>query len=307
MRAGFWVAMGALTLAGCAPVGRIDAPQVATLAGEASGEIPGEVTRLQAYAPVDEPGDAARKPASFASLFGAAPREPVSPHGATSATAYAAAPVHPAFPDGAPLPVARPDFGDRPRSAPQAAQPAASLESRSLAAFERRAAGVPDDDEDEPDIAPVPPGALSPFGPAPARVASAGLPGPFILQGALHTGARIGPSSNGLALVEPPRRWRAAYDSVNVNCFPAGLRAALDQIATHFGAAVLVTSGARDKGRRGSLHRACKAADIRVAGVSPADVAAYARTVPGLNGVGTYRWVSVTHIDVRDERFAWRW
>ena len=41
--------------------------------------------------------------------------------------------------------------------------------------------------------------------------------------------------------------------------------------------------------------------------MSPADLAAYARTVPGLNGVGSYRRVSVTHIDVRDERFAWRW
>ena len=50
-----------------------------------------------------------------------------------------------------------------------------------------------------------------------------------------------------------------------------------------------------------------RVADIRIAGVSPADLAAYARTVPGLNGVGSYRRVSVTHIDVRDERFAWRW
>ena len=69
----------------------------------------------------------------------------------------------------------------------------------------------------------------------------------------------------------------------------------------------LVTSGKRDNGRRGSLHRYCKAADIRVVGVSPGEVARVARNIPGVNGVGTYRRVSVTHIDVRAERFAWRW
>jgi hypothetical protein len=302
-QAGFaGLALAALAAAGCSPTGqaaRMDAaPQAAFAAADAA-----DAAGVQAYAPIEEADAPARKPAAFASLFGAAQRAPAEeppPPGEFIAPAQA------------PVPVARPDFGDRPRQTEQtAASPAtrAEAEARSLAAYERRAAGVPDDDEDEPEISPVPPAAVSasPFGAAPTRLAAASVSGPFILQGALHTGAKIGPSSNGLSLVEPPRRWRAAYDTVNVNCFPTGLRAALDQIATHFGSEVLVTSGARDKGRRGSLHRACKAADIRVAGVSPADVAAYARTVPGLNGVGTYRWVSVTHIDVRDERFAWKW
>lgn len=302
MRSPLWAAaVGALALAGCAPVGQSGKPQ-ASLAGgaatEGSADALADSAGVQAYAPFDEAAPDARKPAAFASLFAGAAREPALDP---------APPGDFAPPAQAPLPVARPDFGDRPtQAASQSPAPATreGAEARSLAAYERRAAGVPDDDEDEPDITPVPPGSMSPFGAAPSRVA---LAGPFILQGALHSGAKIGPSSNGLSLVEPPRRWRAAYDTVNVSCFPAGLRAALDQIATHFGSEVLVTSGARDKGRRGSLHRSCKAADIRVAGVTPADVAAYARTVPGLNGVGTYRWVSVTHIDVRDERFAWRW
>jgi len=85
------------------------------------------------------------------------------------------------------------------------------------------------------------------------------------------------------------------------------LRAALERIGDHFDAEVLVTSGKRDRGRRGSLHRSCRAADIRVAGVSPQAVAQFARKVPGVNGVGSYRWASLTHIDIRDEHFAWRW
>lgn len=189
------------------------------------------------------------------------------------------------------LPPARPDFGDRVMAAATpapsaqdhpAAEPRADAlpnpqtitraEAASLGAYEFKAAGVP-----------MPEGGL--------RAANAGF----------------APSQFELAGVGQPGRWRPAYDNVNTDCFPATLRNALDQLATHFKSEVLVTSGKRERGRRGSMHRSCKAADIRVVGVSPGEVARVARTIPGINGVGTYRRVAVTHVDVRAERFAWRW
>jgi hypothetical protein len=230
-------------------------------------------------------------------------------------TAQAVEPIPGEFitPDNLPLPPARPDFGDRvqvadasPQGAPQtsplgiaesalpvaavsdvtgstpradAPTPAqASVEAASLGAYEFKTAGVP-----------LPAGGLSA-----TNVAFA--PAQFEIAGA---GASTGRSGGML--------WRAAYDHVDTSCFPQTLRRALDQIAAHFQSEVLVTSGMRDRGRRGSLHRSCKAADIRVVGVSPGEVARVARNIPGVNGVGTYRRVGVTHIDVRAERFAWRW
>jgi hypothetical protein len=211
-------------------------------------------------------------------------------------------------PENPPLPPARPDFGDRPQTtqiaaAPEAApaaagattavsapapaltntppaQTVARAEGASLAAYEFRSAGVP-----------MPEGGLRAtniaFAPAHLELAT---------PGRLGANPGVGPVA---------QRWRAAYDDVETNCFPETLRRALDQLARHFDSEVLVTSGRRERGRRGSLHRACKAADVRIVGVSPGEVARVAKTIPGINGVGTYRRVAVTHIDVRAERFAW--
>ncbi len=207
-------------------------------------------------------------------------------------------------PENPPLPPPRPAFGDRapvaiaeaPTTAPAAAafaaaapslmnaptapapQALARAEGASLGAYEFKTAGVP-----------LPAGGLR------AETVSF-TPANFEVAGAPVRGA----SAGGL-------KWRAAYDNVETDCFPDELRRALDKIAAHFNSEVLVTSGMRERGRRGSLHRSCKAADIRVVGVSPGEVARVARNIPGVNGVGTYRRVAVTHIDVRDERFAWRW
>lgn len=211
-------------------------------------------------------------------------------------------------PENPPVPPSRPDFGDRvqvaasPNSLPApepAARPAAAevtgsvptvtnlppqttkrAEAASLGAYEFKTAGVP-----------MPDGGLR-------ATSIAYAPAQFELAGA---SAAPNISRPGGA------RWRAAYDDVRTDCFPETLRKALDQIAAHFNSEVLVTSGKRDRGRRGSLHRSCKAADIRVVGVSPGEVARVARDIPGINGVGTYRRVALTHVDVRAERFAWRW
>ena len=98
----------------------------------------------------------------------------------------------------------------------------------------------------------------------------------------------------------------AAYAYTQVNCFPESLRTALDAIAVHYKKPVEVASGYRPNAHKGSMHRHCMAADIRIEGVEPMALATYAKTVPGINGVGSYRNTDLIHVDVRQEQFAWR-
>ena len=104
----------------------------------------------------------------------------------------------------------------------------------------------------------------------------------------------------------PGQRYYAAYTNTEMSCFPPQLREALNTIAQHYGSDVEVPSGLRHNGRRGSYHRRCMAADIRIPDVGPGELAAFARTIEGVNGVGTYRHNNVTHIDVRDYQMSWR-
>ncbi len=214
-------------------------------------------------------------------------------------------------PENPPIPPTRPDFGDRVQlaAAPAPIAPVASVAPEQAV---RRAAG--DITGSTPPVTNLPPqtttraeaaslGAYE-FKTAGAPLPEGGLRAISIAYAPVQFELAVAASSiDRLGGV----RWRAAYDNVRTDCFPETLRKALDQIAAHFKSEVLVTSGKRDNGRRGSLHRSCKAADIRVVGVSPGEVARVARNIPGVNGVGTYRRVAVTHIDVRAERFAWRW
>ncbi len=98
----------------------------------------------------------------------------------------------------------------------------------------------------------------------------------------------------------------AAYAYTQVGCFPQELKTALNTIAAHYNKPVEVASGLRANGRKGSMHRHCMAADIRIDGVEPMSIATYAKTVPGINGVGSYRNTDLIHVDVRQEQFAWR-
>ena len=98
----------------------------------------------------------------------------------------------------------------------------------------------------------------------------------------------------------------AAYAYTQVECFPQELKTALNTIAAHYNKPVEVASGNRPNGRRGSMHRHCMAADIRIEGVEPMAIATYAKTVPGINGVGSYRNTDLIHVDVRQDQFAWR-
>lgn len=88
----------------------------------------------------------------------------------------------------------------------------------------------------------------------------------------------------------------------------------LQSIRSHFGKSVTINSAYRTPeynrskavgGVDGSQHCYGTAADIKVSGVTPAKVAAYARSImPDWGGVGTY--ASFTHVDVREEKADWK-
>ena len=86
----------------------------------------------------------------------------------------------------------------------------------------------------------------------------------------------------------------------------------LQKIRTHFGKSVTITSAyrtpAKNKacgGQTYSQHLYGRAADIKVKGVSPKTVAAYAeKLMPNKGGIGTY--ATFVHIDVRTVKARWR-
>lgn len=85
----------------------------------------------------------------------------------------------------------------------------------------------------------------------------------------------------------------------------------LQKIRTHFGKSVTITSAYRTPtknkacgGETYSQHLYGKAADIKVTGVTPKKVAAYAETLlKNKGGIGTYS--TFTHIDVRTTKSRW--
>ena len=87
----------------------------------------------------------------------------------------------------------------------------------------------------------------------------------------------------------------------------------LESLRTHFGQPVVINSGYRTPqyneqvgGVAHSQHCYGTAADIKVCGIKPADVSAYARQImPDWGGVGTYNQQGFTHIDVREKKSDW--
>lgn len=85
----------------------------------------------------------------------------------------------------------------------------------------------------------------------------------------------------------------------------------LQKIRNHFGKSVTITSAYRTPtknkavgGETYSQHLYGKAADIKVSGVSPKKVAAYAeKLLVNKGGIGTYS--TFTHIDVRATKSRW--
>ena len=86
----------------------------------------------------------------------------------------------------------------------------------------------------------------------------------------------------------------------------------LQKIREHFGKPVTITSAYRTPGRNKAVggetysqHLYGRAADIKVKGVSPAKVAAYAETVlKNTGGIGVYN--SFVHVDVRNVKARWK-
>ena len=90
--------------------------------------------------------------------------------------------------------------------------------------------------------------------------------------------------------------------SVETACLKPELVDILRRIEANYRQKVIITSGFRDRGRQGSLHRQCAAADIEVPGVSSSALAAFARTIPGIGGVGTYCHQQMIHVDIGTPR-----
>lgn len=86
----------------------------------------------------------------------------------------------------------------------------------------------------------------------------------------------------------------------------------LQKIRTHFGKSVTITSAYRTPGKNKAVggkaysqHLYGRAADIKVKGVSPKKVAAYAETLlKNKGGIGTYS--TFTHIDTRTTKARWK-
>lgn len=86
----------------------------------------------------------------------------------------------------------------------------------------------------------------------------------------------------------------------------------LQKIRGHFGKAVTITSAYRTPGKNKAVggqvysqHLYGRAADIKVKGVAPKKVAAYAETLlKNRGGIGTYS--TFTHIDVRSTKARWK-
>ena len=86
----------------------------------------------------------------------------------------------------------------------------------------------------------------------------------------------------------------------------------LQKIRTHFGKAVTITSAYRTPGRNKAIggttysqHLYGRAADIKVNGIAPKKVAAYAETIlKDTGGIGIYG--TFVHIDVRGTKARWK-
>ena len=91
-----------------------------------------------------------------------------------------------------------------------------------------------------------------------------------------------------------------------------GLVKLLERIREHFGKPVTITSGIRCTSHNAAVDGASRsqhlygtAADIKVKGVEPETVAAFAEgLLPGTGGIGRYS--TFTHVDVRKSKSRWK-
>jgi hypothetical protein len=91
-------------------------------------------------------------------------------------------------------------------------------------------------------------------------------------------------------------------DRVDIACLRPELLKLVQRAGEKFGATPVITSGQRSRGRAGSYHRRCMAADFFVPGVARADLARFLRGLPEAGGVGTYCHTKSVHIDIGEPR-----
>lgn len=143
------------------------------------------------------------------------------------------------------------------------------------------------------------------FSPAMAE-GDAGIREVLVQQASLETGSTTARPATADTAPASAGGIEKQTDHVVTGCFPANLRAVLADISSQFGGKpVIVTSGHRHGGRRGSYHRKCMAADIQIDGVSPGAIARYARAHPSVGGVGTYGHTRSVHVDVGGRVYSW--
>lgn len=105
---------------------------------------------------------------------------------------------------------------------------------------------------------------------------------------------------------------RKCYVSGATKGLHKSIRYRLCLLSRHFGKTVTVTSGCRKKGSRSapkSWHRrkvGCRAADIRIKGVSKYAIANWHVRNFKSGGTGTYT-CSPAHIDTRPGKVSWHW
>jgi uncharacterized protein YcbK (DUF882 family) len=119
-------------------------------------------------------------------------------------------------------------------------------------------------------------------------------------------------SAAGMARIDP-HGLILQRETVDTACLRPALLSVLKKIEEHYGRKLIVTSGYRSPihnvaahGALNSLHMFCAAADVQMPGVSKWELAAYARSMPGRGGVGTYCSTTSVHIDIGPER-DWNW
>jgi hypothetical protein len=281
---------------------------VLVLALAGTGPLPAQENPMTVLpSPADDEPESAlpesAPPASTPSVPGAVPvvraGEPPAP---AAGTAY---PLH-----DAPLPPARPWVLTRPAAVASTA-PAAPVASAPVAA-----APVP------PVAAAHPPEDGAPAVPAPEsapaeEAAAAGLPA----SGGEDAGAPETRLASLPTITQPsttaeiedeetrapePMLVEKQTDAVDIACIQPEVMKLVRLAGEHFGATPIITSGQRNRGRRGSYHRKCMAADFFVPGIERARLAKYLRTLPGAGGVGTYCHTKSVHIDIGEARNWWQ-
>jgi uncharacterized protein YcbK (DUF882 family) len=120
------------------------------------------------------------------------------------------------------------------------------------------------------------------------------------------------PSLTGLKTAGRGGSIQKQQPGVSTGCFRPALRSVLSQISAHFGRAVIVTSGYRSPGQnrraggaRHSYHMSCMAADIKLPGVSPGQIARFARSLGSVGGVGFHTYTTAVHVDVASRVATW--